>query len=154
MTSSGVNQLDDPSELDNRLRCTRIQPRHEVLDAELAEAQDRRRDLLVSTTDRIRTLAEVSRHGNVSAGGANQRRRVTANVAAGLVDRTHLRHNRIRVPVPDRVPGIGVAGDDTQHATASGADQDGHPRGPRSAWSIDGVPRLEELPLEVDVFAP
>src|SRR5215207_11774178 len=121
----GVDQLDDPGKLRDRLGRTGIQPGHEVLDTELAEAQDRRRDLLISATDRIWTLPEVARHGDIAASGADQRRRVPAGLAAGLVDRGHLRHDRIGIAVPDRVPGIGVAGDDAQHAMASGANQDG-----------------------------
>ena len=112
----GVDQLDDPRELRNRLRRAGIEPGYEVLDAELPEAQDRRCDLLVSATDWIGTLTEVSRHGNVAARCADQRRRIPADVAAGLVNRGHLGHDRFRVPVPDRVPGIGVASDDAEHA--------------------------------------
>src|SRR5215204_918140 len=153
MTLAGINQFDNPGKLRDRLRGTRVEPCHEVSDSEVAEAQDRRSNLLISATDRIGTLAEVARHGNVAAGGPDQRRRVPPNISAGLVDRGHLGHDRIGIPVPDRVPGIGVAGDDPQHATASRADQDGSPSGARSARSIDGVAGLEELTLEVDVFA-
>src|SRR5215218_5607012 len=76
--SGGIDKFDDPRELRNGLRRAGIEPGYEVLDAELAEAQNRRRDLLVSATDWIGTLAEVSRHGDVSAGLADQRRRIPA----------------------------------------------------------------------------
>ena len=54
--------------------------------------------------------------------------------------------------MPDRVPGIGVAGDDAQHAAASRADQDGRPggRGPRGRLTAS---RAWKNSLEVDVFA-
>src|SRR5829696_3680897 len=149
---SGVDQFDDPRKLGDGLRRAGIESGHEVLNAELSEAQNRRCDLYVSATDRIGPLTEVSRHGDVAARGPDQCRWISADVTAGLVNRGHLGHDRIRVPVPDRVPGVGVASDDAEHAAAGGPDKNGRASWPRSARLIDGIARLEELAIEGDAF--
>src|SRR5207249_11309732 len=44
-------------------------------------------------------------------------------------------HRLVGIVVPAPIPQVGVAGDQTEHALAAGADQDGRPAWARSTWN-------------------
>jgi hypothetical protein len=142
-----VQQLQHATERLDRRRRARVEPGYEVLHARLAEPRDLLRLARVVALDRIRPPPEVALHRDVAAGGAHQRLRVPSRVAAGRVDLVHQRPHGLGIIVPDRVPRVGVLGDESQHTIAGRPDQDRRAGRARTARPVDGILRRVELAL-------
>src|SRR5829696_998849 len=146
-----VQQLDHFCERFEALWCTRIESGDEVAKAKIAEPGDILRHCRVVAFEGIAARARITGPGDVAAGRADHRRRVAFHLGASRIDRRYLLLCILRVLVPDRVPGIGIARNQPQHSRSARSDQDRRATGrtERTLRSADRVLRLEELAVVV-----
>ena len=100
---------------------------------------------------RLHRLAGGIEQIDLDADDARERRRVTTDVVASIVDPAVERLHRGEVVLAVGVPGVGVAGGETEHALTAAADEDGWSLGTRAARAELAIAGGVVGALKVDV---